>query len=433
MKIVECRGSEPECEGACVMARHGAVVETLGVAWSDRAQSCDAQGRLDLSCSAPWIAARRIFNDANQAERFVRALELASVQVEERTDLTGQQMSQRTGECLSAQTAAGPLYRIARWVESRVALEHHQWLADQPRTRVRIGGQPTWWQPRPNPLDPRGHEHPMVCMAQFSGELDTALPGDERTRFFVFGASNFDGDDGRYAILWQNAVQPSEHYALLVRDDPMGFAVVSVDFVQASPDPIRGPIPDDGFHKSVLIWRSTPGAAGHWDSRPFQGGIQEAAIEMVTSVSGLEDEGYRVAGGDLFQQAWLGESLRRLTLMSGRPESVETRLFFYGVEYEYVHLHGGYTLWTNATLNTVEDDFMARAWPGIGGEPEAVTGLVQPSGHFGEGPLIPVMTFAPGETMDHPHVEYGDQGLVYVAVPREVCGARVGWALMQTF
>ena len=432
MKIIECRGIEAECEGTCIIARHGAVVETLGVPWSGLSQSRDAEGRLDLSAEARWLAARRIFHDTTQAERFVHALQLASSEVLERDDLSSQQLSQRISEEMGLD-AAGPLYRIARWVQSRVALEHHRWLSDQPRTRVRIGGQAAWWHPRPNPRDPRDPEQPMVCMAQFTGELDPALPGDDRTRFFVFGASNFDGDDGRYAILWQDAAWPSEHYALLMRDDPVGFAVVAVDFVQASPDPTRGPLPEDGFHKSVLIWQSTPGHAGRWTSRAFSGGLREASIEMVTSVAGLEDEGFRVVTGDVFQQAWLWESLRRLNVLFGRPDSVEARLFFHGREHEFVLLYGGYTLWTNAPLNTVEDDFIARAWPGVGGEPEALTRLVAPSGSYGEGPLLPVLTFAPDDLIDHPHVEYGDQGLVHVAVPREICGVRVGRAVTQLF
>ena len=428
--IIECTGKAEEYEGACLVLRYGAVVETIGLGYEDLSRAQGEYG-LDPSKAGGWLCARRIFNDPSQADRFVTALRLASEEVKVRADVTRHELSQFVKDGLGDR-AEGPFYRISRWVESRIALNHHSWLMKQPRTTLKLGGQPDWWQPRPNPRDPRSG-NPMVPLLQFSGDLDKVLPGDEKARYYVFGPSDFEGVDGRYKVFWQNEGRPSAHYRFLVREEPAGFAVVVTDFVQMTPDPVLGPKLTDKFHKAIMIWKSKPGDSGEVIWTPYEGDVTDAAQEMMISVAGLEDEGYRVeAGSEVFKQPWLRESLRRLTMQLGRPDTIPSRLFFHGKELEYVHLYGGYTLWTNVEFASVEDDIMTRHWPGIGGEPEAVTGLVKQRGRFGEGELVPVVTFVPDESLDHPHIDYGEQGLVYIAIPREIYGARIGQVLSQS-
>lgn len=429
MKVYELRGEDAAAEGAVLLVRDGASVYTLGLPVDEVAAAATAEG-MDPGADAAWEATCREFPEAASARQYVAALFAAAVSVQPRADLEGELLCELV-ELRLEEAAAEPARRMARWVFADRIDRTHPVLEGAASSVLRVGGVPQWHQPRPVPRDPDLHQ-PMVCLAQFSGALDPALPGSAEARFFVFGPAVAE-QPCRLCVVWQEPVAESPHYVCMVRSgEPDIFVVVCLDLVQRGPDELRAPEDDTLLH-ATLLWRGPKGGVGHVEYHPFEGGLATLREEMVTTVRGLRDERFVLAAPSELHSPWMQESLHRAVRLAGQPATIGADLFLHGRDVPLRRLHAGFIQRTTARHNPVEDDMARRSWPGLGGEPASVTRRVEVAGEFGEAAMLPVLQFGEDSPLDHPHLSYGDQGLITLFVPMDPTEACYGLGVLQSF
>lgn len=430
MEVYEVRGAESAAEGVALLVQREGRVYTLGLAVDDVAEALREEG-VDPGVEAAWEATCREFPHEAAARQYVEALRAAASASLAREDLAGALLAELV-ELRLAEEEAAREQRIARWVFASAPGAQHEVLRGAASSAARVGGLPHWHQPRPVPRDPELNQ-PMVCVVQLPSALDPLLPGGPDGRLFVFGPALFEGQPCRLATLWQVPEVESPHYACLVRPgEPDIFAVACLDLVQRGPDELRSP-EEGSLLKATLLWRGPKGRVGHMEYHPFEGDLETIRQEQLTTVRGLRDERFALAAPDALRSAWMQESLHRALRLAGQPATVDAELFLHGRDVPLVRLHSGFAQRTTAPHNPVEDDMMRRLWPGLGGEPASVTRRVTAQGEFGEGPLVPLLQFAEDSPLDHPHLTYGDQGLITLFVPTEPTVACYGLGVLQTF
>jgi len=427
MTVIELRGDPEHHEGALLLTRRDALVVSMALP-IDACGAASGDHGLELHRVAAWEATRREFDHPAEASQWMAAVREAATFDEDRSDITNGQLLDRVDAELAGVATER---RIARWVLADRVQRDHALLMGAERTVLRIGGLPHWHQPRPVPRDPDTLQ-PMVCLAQFAGLLDPHLPGGDAARYFVFGPAVCDGGVGRYTVLWQAPNPHTDTYVCLDRPgEPPEFATVALDLIQRDPEElIRHD--QDLYHRVTMVWRGPRGGSGHVATHGFEGDLIRIQHELITTVTGLEDEGFRTVSAEELSSPWLIESLSRMMRMAGQPETIDAETFLHGRDSELLRLHGGYLQTTNAPYNPIADDLIARLWPGLGGEPQSLTRRVRAEGVFGEGEMLPIFQFDEEGPFDHPHVSYGDQGLATVFVPaRPVVVA--GLVLLQSF
>ncbi len=402
MQTYEVRGIRSEMEGRLLLLRDGARVYTLGVAEEHYEHLNEV---LAQEPSPYWISSTRHFERPAHAEHFCDLVKACGETTPH--DLPGLVLMRAVERGLTG-VSETPLERPSTW-----SLKPPDF--DTMTTTLQVGGRPRWYRARPNPLDP-DTKHPMVCMAQFEGSLDPRLPGDQHTRFFVFGAGDYQGENGCYCVLWQHpADNRDRQYRFLEKPGTTEFAVVTIDLIQVN----RPPVPEsvNPYRKATMIWRGEPGTSGTVRCFPFRGDVDSVETEFITTVAGLMDEGFVESTPDLSTKGWLGDSLLQTFSASGRPVTVDHELYFDGVEHTLYRLCQGFSLRTTAKANTIEDEIVSRVYNAMGGVLESPGISIRGEGWLGEGPLMPILTFEEGGALDHPHVEYAESGLAYLMLP----------------